>query len=78
MVHHEDPEPNGVGGQHVGVKVLDEDIVGLHQVVQPQHGVLQQHGVQGHHSEPHVPLGHGLRPNGHAMTSSDLIDVQQG
>ena len=59
-----------------GFKVLGEVRVGLHQDVQPQHGVLQHNGVQGLHGGPHVPLCAGLRPNDHALTSRGLFEIQ--
>ena len=33
VVHHVEPEPHGIGGDHVEVKVLGKDLVGLHQDV---------------------------------------------
>ena len=33
VVPQGDPEPHGVGGVHVGVIVLEEHVVGLHQVL---------------------------------------------
>ena len=39
-------------------------------------GYPPHHGVQGHRGEPHVPLGCGLRPNDHALTSRGLFEVQ--
>ena len=76
VIHQDDPEPNGVGGYHDGVKVLYEYKVGLHKDVQPQHGALQHHGAQGHHGGIHVPLGRGLRLF-LTMTSRGLIKVKE-
>ena len=49
MVFYVDPDPHGVGGEHVGVCVPGEHVVGLHQDVYHHNGVLQHHWVQGHH-----------------------------
>ena len=76
VVHRDDPEPHGVGGDHVGVKVLCQDVVGLLQDVHQHNGVHQHHMVQGHHGELHVPLVYVLRPFGHAITSRGYIEVQ--
>ena len=75
VVHHGDPEPHGAGGNHVEVKVLDEDVVRLHQDVQHHHGVLQHYGIQSHHGGPHVPVQHGLRLFGHGMTSRVVVEA---
>ena len=56
VVHHGGPEPHGVSGDHVGIKVLDEHVVGFQHDVHDHYGVHPPDGVQGHHGESHVPL----------------------
>ena len=76
VAHHGDPETHGVGGDHVGVKVLCQDVDGLHQDVHQHHGLHQHYGVQGHHGGQHVPLFCGQRPFGHAINCRGYIEVQ--